>query len=141
MPPETREKKRLTSPPRGNRPGDTYPAFSPDGRTIAFSRVFHSSDVAQLYIQPLTATLEPAGAPRQLTSEDWLNTAPAWTPDGRAIVDTLFAEMGTQVTLTSTNGTAAAAADLAALKVETEKIGDDVRAIHAALVTRGILLV
>ncbi|MFA6289934.1 MAG: hypothetical protein WC661_21330 [Opitutaceae bacterium] len=35
--------------------------------------------------------------------------------------------------LTSTNGTAAAAAaDLAALAAEAEKIGDDVRAIHAA---------
>lgn len=43
------------------------------------------------------------------------------------------------VTLTSTNGTAAAAADLAALKTEAEKIGDDVRAIHAALVLRGLL--
>lgn len=35
--------------------------------------------------------------------------------------------------LTSTNGTAAAAADLAALKAEAENIGDDVRAIHAAM--------
>lgn len=36
--------------------------------------------------------------------------------------------------LTSTNGTAAAAAaDLAALAAETEKIGDDARAIHAAV--------
>lgn len=43
------------------------------------------------------------------------------------------------VTLTSTNGTAAAAADLAALKTESEKIGDDVRAIHAALVTAGLI--
>lgn len=43
------------------------------------------------------------------------------------------------VTLTSTNGTAAAAADLAALKAEAEKIGDDVRAIHAALVTAGVV--
>lgn len=43
------------------------------------------------------------------------------------------------VTLTSTNGTAGAAADLAALKAEAENIGDDVRAIHAALVTAGIL--
>lgn len=43
------------------------------------------------------------------------------------------------VTLTSTNGTAGAAADLTALKAEAEKIGDDVRAIHAALVTRGLL--
>ena len=59
--------------------------------------------------------------------------------DGRPIVDTRFSEVATQVTLTSTNGTAAAAADLAALKVESEKIGDDVRAIHAALVLRGLL--
>ena len=43
------------------------------------------------------------------------------------------------VALTSTNGTAAAAADLAALKVEAEKIGDDVRAIHAALILHGLL--
>lgn len=37
--------------------------------------------------------------------------------------------------LTSTNGTAAGAADLAALKTEAEKIGDDVRALGAALAT------
>jgi len=43
------------------------------------------------------------------------------------------------VTLTSTNGTFAAAADLAAVKVEGEKVGDDVRAMHAALVTLGLL--
>lgn len=43
------------------------------------------------------------------------------------------------VTLTSTNNTAGAAADLTALKAEAEKIGDDVRAIHAALVTAGII--
>ena len=43
------------------------------------------------------------------------------------------------VVLGSTNGTAAAAADLAALKTEAEHIGDDVRAIYAALVTQGIL--
>lgn len=44
------------------------------------------------------------------------------------------------VTLTSTNGTAAAAsADLAALSAETEKIGDDVRALHAALKLHGLV--
>lgn len=44
------------------------------------------------------------------------------------------------VSLTSTNGTAAAAsANLANLAAEAEKIGDDVRAIHAALVLHGIL--
>lgn len=43
------------------------------------------------------------------------------------------------VTLTSTNGAMAAAADDAAVKVEGEKIGDDVRAIHAALVLLGFI--
>ena len=82
---ETRERKRLTSPPQENRSGDIYPAFSPDGRALVFSREFHSN-IAQLYIQPLTATLEPAGQPRQLTFEEWRNDYPAWTPDGRQIV-------------------------------------------------------
>lgn len=43
------------------------------------------------------------------------------------------------VALTSTDGVAGAAADLTALKAEAEKIGDDVRAMHAALKLQGIL--
>lgn len=50
------------------------------------------------------------------------------------------------VTATSTDGTAAAAADLAELKTESEKIGDDVRAtivlvneLRAALVQKGLI--
>lgn len=49
------------------------------------------------------------------------------------------AKVVTVVALTSTDGVAAAAADLAALKAEAEKIGDDTRAIHAALVSAGII--
>lgn len=48
-------------------------------------------------------------------------------------------KIGAAVVLGSTNGAAGAAADLAALKAETELLGDDVRAIHAALVTAGFL--
>jgi hypothetical protein len=48
-------------------------------------------------------------------------------------------KIGAAVALGSTNGTAGAAADLNALKAETELIGDDLRAIHAALVTAGFL--
>lgn len=50
------------------------------------------------------------------------------------------------VTATSTNGTAGAAADLTALKAESELIGDDVRAaialvneLRAALVAKGLI--
>ena len=56
-------------------------------------------------------------------------------------VECLFTETPPiSVVLGSTNGTAAAAADLAALKTETEKIGDDLRAIHAALIAKGHLI-
>lgn len=50
-------------------------------------------------------------------------------------VDTRYAYFGprTVVTLTSTDGVAGAAADLTALKAEAEKIGDDIRALHASL--------
>lgn len=49
--------------------------------------------------------------------------------------------VATVYALQSTNGTAAAAsASLANLAAEAEKIGDDVRAIHAALVAAGILV-
>jgi hypothetical protein len=44
-----------------------------------------------------------------------------------------------EYTMTSTNGAMAAAADDAAIKAEGEKIGDDVRAIYAALVTHGLM--
>lgn len=53
------------------------------------------------------------------------------------VVEPLIAVQAATV-LTSTDGTAAAAADLAALKAEAEKIGDDVRAIHAKLVLSGL---
>jgi hypothetical protein len=43
--------------------------------------------------------------------------------------------------LTSTDGTAGAAADLTALKAEAEKIGDDLRAIAAALATPALVKV
>ena len=81
---ETSQKKRLTFPPP-NLLGDFSPAFSPDGRAIAFSRR-QNGNVGQLYLQSLTPALEPVGGPRQLTFEEWLNNNPAWTPEGREII-------------------------------------------------------
>lgn len=53
-------------------------------------------------------------------------------------VETRYAHLATSTftalaALTSTNGTFAAAADLVAVKVEGEKVGDDVRAVWATL--------
>lgn len=53
----------------------------------------------------------------------WVDTGVGHTPQPQAIT--------AQAALVSTNGTAAAAADLAALKAETENIGDDLRAMYA----------
>ena len=92
---ETRQKKRLTSPP-ASQLGDFSPAFSSDGRTLAFSRWFHSN-ITQLYLQSLTATMEPVGSSRQLTFEDWRNSDPTWTPDGRHIVYTAGPKHCTQL--------------------------------------------
>jgi len=56
----------------------------------------------------------------------WVAVGPQYQADSATAITALAA-------LTSTNGTMAAAADDAAVKVEGEKIGDDVRAVHATL--------
>ena len=58
---------------------DRDPAFSPDGRAIAYSRgasLVHR----QLWVQRLTATGQPAGAPELLAPEFECSPAsPGWT--------------------------------------------------------------
>jgi serine/threonine-protein kinase len=58
---------------------EEYPALSPDGRRLVFSR-----DVAglrQLFLREL-----PDGTERPLTSGDFDNIQATWTPDGRAVL-------------------------------------------------------
>jgi Tol biopolymer transport system component len=88
---ETGEKRRLTSPPRGIG-GDEEPAFSPDGRLLAFARGFGGA--REIFVLPISAALEPEGDPRQLTFGDRMASSPAWMPDGKELVF-LF---GSQVT-------------------------------------------
>lgn len=51
--------------------GIMSPAISPDGRTIAFAAL------GDLWVMPV------GGTPRNLTSDRYLDTEPAWSPDGR----------------------------------------------------------
>jgi Tol biopolymer transport system component len=82
--PTTGERRPLTSPPPKS-PGDLYPAFSPNGRTLAFSR-FTGNNVSDLWALPLSDDLRATKEPQRITSESFYIGNSAWTPDGRAIV-------------------------------------------------------
>ena len=87
----TGEKRRLTRSPQGFY-GDLMPAFSPDGRTLAFSRR-HGFSVSQVYLLPLSTSFEVAGPPRLLTRQDQSVQNPVWIHDGLRILY-LFGNLG-----------------------------------------------
>ena len=80
---DTGEKRRLTFPPPGC--GDGTPAFSPDGRRLAFSRT-STVGVSEVYLLDLSERLFPEGPAKQLTFRKQSTVGLAWTPDGREIV-------------------------------------------------------
>ena len=81
---DTGEKSKLTSPPAQDQ-GDTSPAFSPDGRTLAFTRVVDAGQ-SELYLLTVSGGSKPAGEPRRVFMENQSADSPAWTEDGRAII-------------------------------------------------------
>jgi Tol biopolymer transport system component/predicted Ser/Thr protein kinase len=82
--PESGERLRLTAPPVQSA-GDSGPAFSPDGRSLAFIRTATFA-VSDLYLLPLSDSLQPIGEPKRLTFDNRDNASPAWTPEGREII-------------------------------------------------------
>lgn len=58
---------------------DVFPAFSPDGRTLAYSS--DRSGRFEIYRRPLAA----GGREIQLTTDGLQNLTPAWSPDGEII--------------------------------------------------------
>lgn len=101
--------------------------------TIAANVDVYVADGGKLQAEPTTAgTYYRVGKSKTSTSADGQQIA--FTPSHVTKLVVIAA-------LTSSNGTAAGAADLAALKTEAEKIGDDVRAIGAALATATLVKV
>ena len=81
---ESGEKRRLTSPPAKS-VGDSGPAFSPDGRSLAFARTI-SGFFSDIYLLALAEDLTPNGEPKRLTCQNLPSWSPTWSPDGREIV-------------------------------------------------------
>jgi Tol biopolymer transport system component len=88
---DTLERRPMTfAPPAGSaerRVGDSGPAFSPDGRVLAFHRIF-AAGISDIFLQDLGEDLSPLGEPRRLTFENRLALNPGWWPDGRAVIFT-----------------------------------------------------
>ena len=75
----TGERRRLTTPPPSSIEGDREPAFSPDGRSLAFVRN-RAAIVGELYVQGLDAA-----EPRMLASRPNLRDV-AWVGNGGSLV-------------------------------------------------------
>jgi Tol biopolymer transport system component/DNA-binding winged helix-turn-helix (wHTH) protein len=78
------EKRRLTFPPAGW-DGDANPAFSSDGRQLAFVRQRNAS-TTELFVLPLSPDVQPNREPIQITFGNRWNWQPAWSPNGSEIV-------------------------------------------------------
>jgi eukaryotic-like serine/threonine-protein kinase len=84
-----RQVRTTTSASQLNRPfrlgsGDSTPAVSPDGKTLAFARF--DAVRSDLYLLPLGHGYIPAGELQKVQSDQPLNHDPAWLPDGTGIV-------------------------------------------------------
>ena len=81
-------KRKATSPPVDSM-GDFFPAFSPDGRAMAFIRLRGASGAlfaldGDVYVQNIDPMAKPA--PQRLTFDNVEVAGLAWAADGRSIV-------------------------------------------------------
>jgi Tol biopolymer transport system component len=81
---ETGEKRRLTFP-HEKTDGDSGPSFSPDGRTLAFSRSV-DDDVIDLHVLAISEELKSLGEPKRLTFSHRDTVHPVWTANGQEII-------------------------------------------------------
>jgi Tol biopolymer transport system component len=80
----TGKRRRLTTPVRESN-GHTAPAFSPDGRKLAFTEMFGPYE-HEVFVIDVDGMVQPQGEPRQITSDHRWNRRPAWTESGAELV-------------------------------------------------------
>lgn len=80
---ETREKHQLTAPPAAS--WDGLPAFSPDGRSLAFIRG-RDRPLGDIHVLRLSDNGQPRGEPRRVTADNVFIHGLDWTADGGGIV-------------------------------------------------------
>lgn len=81
---ETGDIRPVTAPPPESL-GDWQPAWSPDGRRLAFRRF--TSDRSELMV---LSGMDSSDAPRRLSSMPAISGGFAWAPDGKSIVSPLL---------------------------------------------------
>jgi Tol biopolymer transport system component/DNA-binding winged helix-turn-helix (wHTH) protein len=100
------EKRRLTQV-TGHEFGDWGPAFSPDGRKLAFIRE-RTLSASAVYVLPLSSAFTPAGVPERVTRESTSIQGLAWIPDGSGLVYSSGGHLGLsrmqRITVAATRG-------------------------------------
>jgi Tol biopolymer transport system component len=81
---ETGQTVRITTPGPSFL-GDAFPAFSPDGKRLAFFRLTSLAEDA-LYSVGINPNMQPADVPRRLTPAQIDGRDPVWLPGNKAIV-------------------------------------------------------
>ncbi|HLQ21854.1 MAG TPA: protein kinase, partial [Gemmatimonadales bacterium] len=89
---ETGEKQKLTTPSDISYE-DTSPAFSPDGRSLAFVRS-RGTSTDNVYLLALDPQGRPSGDAQRLSFVEYLIYGLAWSPDGRSIVFSFSTDVG-----------------------------------------------
>ena len=82
---ETGERRQLTEGSRLGHDGDSHPALSPGGETLAFVRDL-GSFVSDIYTLSLSNDFEPVGEPRRLGFSENYNFHLSWTADESRIL-------------------------------------------------------
>ncbi|MCX6614027.1 MAG: DPP IV N-terminal domain-containing protein [Acidobacteria bacterium] len=80
---ESRERKQLSFPSPTEH--DIEPSFSPDGRTLLFTRAINEL-TSTVMMQPLNASMQPDGPPRKIAGVGPWNASPVWLPSTKDIL-------------------------------------------------------